>query len=110
MSPKKLENRIKKNRLIKIKIVPGNTNNPNTALSSSYTNIMIFLTVLIIWESINQYIWGIKNMQILAEIQLKGRFIIKILVFGSNDEKRFVILNYNHKFVRFRVRLNFNCV
>jgi len=49
-------------------------------------------------------------MQILAEIQLKGRFIIKILVFGSNDEKRFVILNYNHKFVRFRVRLNFNCV
>lgn len=41
----KFENKIKKNNLIKMKIVPGRANIPNTANNSSDTNCITFLTV-----------------------------------------------------------------
>ena len=87
-----MENKMKKNKLIKIKIVPGSTNIPNTADSSSDTNCMIFFNVFLNCESISQYFWGISRRQILADTQFKGNLVIKILTFGSNDENRLVII------------------
>ena len=91
ISPKKLENKIKKNSLIKMKIVPGNANMPNTADNSSDTNCIIFFSVFLNCESINQNLWGINKIQILAAIQFKGSLLAKILTFGSNDENKLVI-------------------
>ena len=45
-----------------------------------------------IWELINQNIWGKKKIQINTENQFIIIFIEKILIFGSNDENKFIIL------------------
>ena len=74
-----------------MKIVPGNANMPNTADNSSDTNCIIFFSVFLNCESINQNLWGINKIQILAAIQFKGSLLAKILTFGSNDENKLVI-------------------
>jgi len=73
-------------------MVPGKTNIPKTADSSSDTNCIIFFNVFLNCESINQNLWGIKKIQILADTQFKGSLLIKILTFGSNDENKLVII------------------
>jgi len=88
----KLEKIIKKNTEIKIKIVPGITISPNTASNSFFKNKIIFKKDLESWEFINQYIWGKKKIQINTENQFNIIFIEKILILGSKDENRFIIL------------------
>ena len=54
---------------------------------------MIMLTKnLDSWELTNQYIWGKKNTQINTENQFIIILIDKILILGSNDENKFIIL------------------
>ena len=55
-------------------------------------NIIILIKDLDIWELINQNIWGKKKIQINTENQFIIIFIEKILIFGSNDENKFIIL------------------
>ena len=44
------------------------------------------------WELTNQYVWGKKNTQINTENQFIIILIDKILILGSNDENKFIIL------------------
>jgi len=88
----KLEKIIKKNTEIKIKIVPGIIICPNTASNSFFKNKIIFKKDLESWELINQNIWGKKKIQIKTENQFIITLIEKILIFGSKDENKFIIL------------------
>jgi len=82
---------MKKKIEIKIKIVPGIINSPNTASNSFFKKKIIFKNVFDICECINQNICGKKNVQIKIENQFIMIFIEKILILGSNDENRFII-------------------
>ena len=52
---------------------------------------MIFKKDLDNWDCINQNIWGKKNTQIKIELQFNIKLIDIILIFGSNDENKFII-------------------
>lgn len=92
INPIKLEKIIKKNTEMKIKIVPGIIISPKTASNSFFKNKMIFKKDLDNWEFINQNIWGKKKIQINTENQFNIIFIEKILILGSKDENKFIIL------------------
>ena len=92
INPIKFEKIIKKNTEIKIKIVPGIIISPKTASNSFFKNKTIFKKDLDNWEFINQYIWGKKKIQINTENQFNIIFIEKILILGSKDENKFIIL------------------
>jgi len=72
--------------------VPGIVVSPNTASNSFFKNNTIFKKDFDIWEFINQYIWGKKNTQIKIENQFNIILIEKILILGSKDENKFIIL------------------
>ena len=71
--------------------MPGIVVSPNTASNSFFKNNTIFKKDFDIWELINQNIWGKKKIQINTENQFIIIFIEKILIFGSNDENKFII-------------------
>jgi len=71
--------------------VPGTINSPNTASNSFFKKKMIFKKDLDNWDCINQNIWGKKNTQIKIELQFNIKLIDIILIFGSNDENKFII-------------------
>ena len=72
--------------------MPGIVVSPNTASNSFFKNNTIFKKDFDIWEFINQYIWGKKNTQIKTENQFSIILIEKILILGSKDENKFIIL------------------
>lgn len=72
--------------------MPGIVVSPNTAFNSFFKNNTIFKKDFDIWEFINQYIWGKKNTQIKIENQFNIILIEKILILGSKDENKFIIL------------------
>jgi len=74
-----------------MKIVPKIIKFPKTASNSFLTKKIIFRNDLDIWEFINQNIWGKKKEQIKMDIQFNIIESEKILIFGSNDENRFII-------------------
>jgi len=74
-----------------MKIVPKIIKFPKTASNSFFTKKIIFRNDLDIWEFINQNIWGKKKEQIKIDIQFNIIESEKILMFGSNDENRFII-------------------
>ena len=87
----KFEKIIKKKIEIKIKIVPGIIISPNTEFNSFFKYKIIFKKDFDNWELINQNNWGKKNTQIKIELQFNIKLIDIILIFGSNDENKFII-------------------
>jgi len=82
---------IKKKSLINKNIVPWIFISPKIANNSFFKKKIIFKNDIDIWEFINQYIWGKKKITIMMDNQFIIIFIEKILIFGSNEEKRFII-------------------
>jgi len=94
ISPIVLVNKIKKKIPENINCLPINLPGPNTALNSLSRPDIILSNNFVSWEPTIQYAWGIKNLTLNTITQLYLDPNIKILVFGSKEEKRFVTLNF----------------
>lgn len=89
-NPKKLLNKIKLNKEIKINVLPLCPVGPNKVLNSLWRVIKILFQIIWYRDGINQKEQGINKRPIKVLNQFNDR--LKIVVEGSNTENKLVII------------------